>query len=86
MTSLLYPTDEKARPELKSSEVLESVVGEHDLAEGSALTMFRPWNMDTHYAPSRNLRSMSKCLSERIFFSLFLSLTVHDGGLPDPFD
>ena len=42
MTSLLYPTDEKARPELKSSEVLESVVGEHDLAEGSRLPMFRP--------------------------------------------
>jgi hypothetical protein len=76
MTSLLYPTDEKARPELKSSEVLESVVGEHDLAEGSALTMFRPWNMDPHYVPSRNY---DLCLCPRIFFSLFLSLTVQDG-------
>ena len=42
MTSLLYPTDEKARPELKSSEVLESVVGEHDLSEFSSLPLLRP--------------------------------------------
>ncbi len=72
MTSLLYPTDEKARPELKSSEVLESVVGEHDLAEGSALTMFRPWNMDPHYVPSRNYDLLSK--SPQLFFFPHLSV------------